>query len=114
MSRGIYGLRWNDTQPVTKYVTSDLNPITRVPTEKTYEVAVSVTCEMSGGQLRLAMQTEKRAGGLEILVLDLDFSRTEAIKREEREEFILSAHEEIEKVFSDLISQDYKEIMKGE
>ncbi len=102
------------TIPVTKYVTSDLNPITRVPTEKTYEVAVSVTCEMSGGQLRLAMQTEKRAGGLEILVLDLDFSRTEAIKREEREEFILSAHEEIEKVFSDLISQDYKEIMKGE
>ncbi len=60
------------------------------------------------------MQTEKRAGGLEILVLDLDFSRTGAIKREEREEFILSAHEEIEKVISDLISQDYKEIMKGE
>ncbi len=104
----------NGTIPVTKYVTSDLNPITQVPTEKIYDVAVSVTCEMSDGQLRLAIQNEKGAGGLEILVLDLDFSRTGAIKREEPGEFMPFAHKQIEKVFSDLISQDYKEIMEAE
>lgn len=102
------------TIPITKYVTSNLNLTTGVPSGKIYDVSISVVCEMSGGQLHLTIQNEKRASGLEILVLDLDFSRKGTIKREERGEFISSAHEQIEKVFLDLISQDYKEIMEGE
>ena len=58
------------------------------------------------------MQNEER-NGLEVLTLDFDFSRQGSIDRQEIPEFMETAHEQIEILFLDLISADYKEIMQG-
>ena len=102
----------NDTIPLSKYVTANFKVARGLPTEQVKEVLFSVSCKMNGGDLRLLMQNEER-NGLEVLTLDFDFSRQGSIYRQEIPEFIDTAHEQIEILFLDLISADYKEIMQG-
>lgn len=101
------------TIPLSRYVTPNLNVTAGFPSGKIYDVDFSISCEMSGGRLFFLMQNEKRESGLEVLILDFDFFRQGHIAKEERPAFIETAHEQIETVFFDLISKEYKDIMKG-
>ena len=98
--------------PLSKYVAANFGVARGFPTGEVKEVVFSVSCKMNGGDLRLLMQNEER-NGLEVLTLDFDFSRQGSIDRQEIPEFIEAAHEQIEILFLDLISADYKEIMQG-
>ena len=99
--------------PLSKYVTASLKVAKEFPSEHINDVSLGMSCKMAGGDLRLLMQTEQRDGGLEILSLDFDFSRRGALDSDEIPEFLETAHKEIEALFLDLISEDYKEIMRG-
>jgi uncharacterized protein (TIGR04255 family) len=99
--------------PLSRYITANLKVTESFPSDTVRELNFTTLSEMSGGELRLLLENNKREQGLEILVLDLDFSRTGSIERNERGAFIDEAHGEIERVFVSLISDDYKQIMEG-
>ena len=98
---------------LSRYVTAKLNLTPGLPSEQIHDLDFTISCEMPGGRLRFSMQNEKREGGLEVLILDLDFARQGPIDKDERPAFIETAHGQIETVFFDLISKEYIDIMKG-
>jgi len=100
--------------PLSKYVTAKLDVVPGISGEAVYDMGLSVTSEVPGGRLRVSMTNDEGDGGLEILLLDLDFYRLGPIPKEDRISFIDAAHDQIESVFLKLISQEYKDIMKGE
>jgi uncharacterized protein (TIGR04255 family) len=116
------GLRYTNQLPIirgeagaiqlSKYVTAKFQASRGFPNEHVKDVVFSVSCKMEGGDLRILMQNEQREG-LEVLTLDFDFSRQGSIDMQEIPQFIDIAHRQIEAAFLDLISADYKEIMKG-
>lgn len=98
---------------LSRYVTPKLNIAPGFPSGKIHDLDFTISCEMPGGRLRFLMQNAKREDGLEVLILDLDFARQGPMDKDERPSFIETSHEQIETVFFDLISKEYKEIMKG-
>jgi uncharacterized protein (TIGR04255 family) len=101
------------TIPLSRYVTANFNVTAGFATGKIHDMDLSISCDLPGGRLLFLMQNEKREGGLEVLIVDFDFSHHGEINREDRRAFIETAHERIEAVFLDLISEEHKQIMKG-
>jgi uncharacterized protein (TIGR04255 family) len=99
--------------PLSHYVNAQLQLTDSFPGEIVNELDFAASCPIPGGELRVLLQNNKRQEGLEVLVLDLDFSRKGMIERDERTPFIDEAHAQIERVFVSLISDDYKKIMEG-
>jgi uncharacterized protein (TIGR04255 family) len=99
--------------PLSNYVTANLKVTPSLPSGTIYDLGYSVVCERDGGQMRILLQNEQSRDGVEVLLLDLDFSKKGVIERNERQRFIDSAHKEIETLFLELISPDYKQIMEG-
>jgi uncharacterized protein (TIGR04255 family) len=102
----------DNTIPLSKYVTARFNLAGGFPSDRINEVQFNMSCKMTGGDLRVLIQSEVRSG-LEVLTVDFDFSQQGEIKNEQIPDFLISAHEQIESVFLGMISDDYKEIMKG-
>jgi uncharacterized protein (TIGR04255 family) len=99
--------------PLAKYVTTKLDLAPGINAETIHDLELTVTAETDYGRLRVAMMNEKGDGDLETLLLDLDFYRRGPIPREDRGSFIDASHEQVERAFLELISQEYKDIMKG-
>ena len=99
--------------PLSHYITSKLRLTDSFPGEEVNELSFVSSSAVSGGELRLVLQDQTREDGLEVLVLDLDFFRKGSVERTQRTAFIDDAHAQIEHVFVNLISNDYKQIMEG-
>ena len=98
--------------PLSKYVTAHFSFAGGFPSGHVNQLQFNMSCKMIGGDLRVLIQNEVR-NGLEVLTVDFDFSRQGEIENEQIPEFVVSAHKQIETVFLGLISEDYKDIMKG-
>ncbi len=100
--------------PLSKYAKDRIKIIKNVPTDKIQNLVIDVSSEMAGGVMRFLLQNGTQIAGLEVLILDLDFYRIGPVHKEERVRFIETAHNQIEKVFFDFISEEQEEIIKGE
>ncbi len=80
------------------------------------EVNTAFTIRMAEGALRIMVKHERMAepGGGEILVLDFDFAQENDLNQDQIEEYLDRAHAHTKRVFSDLISEKYWPIMRGE
>jgi uncharacterized protein (TIGR04255 family) len=101
------------TIQLSRYVTANMKVLPSLPAAPIFEVVFLLVSEMQGGLLRFLMQNDRSKPGAEVLNLDLDFYRAASIEISERPAFIETAHEQIERVFLDVISPDYKKIMEG-
>ena len=103
----------NGAIPLSRYITVNMELIRSLPAEPIFEIGLSLVSEMRGGQMRFLVQSDPSTPGAEVLKLDLDFYKTGSIDKGERLTFIENAHKQIEDVFLDVISPDYKKIMEG-
>lgn len=99
--------------PLSRYITANPRIAPSMPVDPIYDWGTLLVTALPAGRMRVVVQNEKARTGAEVLLLDFDFYRTAQIDKDERQEFVETAHEHIEGLFFELISPEYKKIMEG-
>ena len=72
-----------------------------------------IVTHLGSGKLKIVIQNQTRPDGKPILLLDFDFSHEGELKSNELKKYIADSHTHTKKVFLELITEDYKKVIRG-
>lgn len=102
--------------PLQDYLTVGLNLPPSIPGANLTELNSAFTVRLGPGSLKVMLKVEAgpSAAEPERLVLDFDFSQLDDLRLSALADYLDAAHEQTKRVFTDLISDKYLPVMRGE